>query len=203
MVEIKAGELIRLCFFLNLRVNEFKFIATGLDERCISFRTDAQPVDAGGCGDGAICFNANFELELVQGINCGAIELQEGLSTGANDVRSVPSNWPVIGNRGCQGPRGFKLATARSVDTNKLGVAKPANGPFPVLLAAAPQVTTCETQEHGGTSSVRPLALQREIDFLYRVRHRLVNGSLIPASANPLALRRQAGQLIQGGLAPL
>src|SRR6185437_15328479 len=53
-----------------------------------------------------------------------------------------------------------ELAAAGTVGANEIRIAEPADGAFPVLEAAGPQVASSKAAEHGGASGLCALALQ-------------------------------------------
>ena len=203
MFERQIGKTLGLSSGLILGVDELEFITARLRKRRITLRADAEPVDPGRCRDRTVALDADLETTRVQRLYRGLIELQQGLAARADDIAALASRpcrrhgiGEVIGAR--------KLATARPVGADKIGVAETTYRVGTVLLTPGPEIAAGESKEHGRPAGLRTLALQRVVDFPDRVRHSSESsGSSMPAWANPRARRMHAGHSPHGGRLPL
>src|SRR5260370_2470576 len=129
---------------IRLRINQLEFMSSPYHEVGAGFGADANPVHALGWIDRAIGLDADFEPSGMQRIDEGLIHLQQWLAAGQYRVTVYARSGPLRGD-GIGELRGCGIAAAkRTVGSDKIGVAKPARRPGPVLLAAPPQTATPE-----------------------------------------------------------
>ena len=68
-----------------------------------------------------------------------------------------------------QGPGAGELAAPLTICTDKISIAKPANGRTAIRLAATPQIATRKTAEYRRPAGLRTLALQCVKNLFYAV----------------------------------
>ena len=69
----------------GLRVDQLELVAGVLFELCAGLGADADPVETGRRGDSAVGFNGNLKATCVKSVDKRSIELEQRLTTGAND----------------------------------------------------------------------------------------------------------------------
>src|SRR5262249_16390204 len=128
IVEGKTRKLFRLR--ARLRIDELKFVACDLLKLSSSLGADANPVEAFRRSDGTIRFNGDFEPLRMHCCDERWVELQQGLSAGADfeflsagDCRG-PSLCNRIGERISRG----EFAASRAIGVSEVGVAEFADG---------------------------------------------------------------------------
>jgi len=93
----------------------------------------------------------------VQGVDEGGIQLQQGLTAGADHQFRVPC--PTAPHRidmVGQGYRARAFAAAVAIGADEIGVAEITDGGGAVALQSAPQIAAGEAQEDGGDTAVIP-----------------------------------------------
>src|SRR5262245_18107026 len=153
-----------------LRVDELELIARALVERRAAFGAYADPVHRARHRQRAICLDGDFEAFGMKRRGERLIDLQHRLAAGRAD-RSARSR--IAAPRGAGGAGGTggvgELAADRSVGTDEIGVAEIADGAGTIRLAALPAIAAGEAAEHGRAAGLHAFALERVIDFLYRI----------------------------------
>src|SRR5688572_28466150 len=176
VVEVEMREALGLRCGMLLRIDELELVAVREYEGRIGLGTDAQMVHAGRREPRAVRLDGDLEAARVQRVDGVGVELQERLATSAYDERSSSVRAAVAGigpagqHRFGEG-RGVGEATAVGAHADEIRVADLADRIVPVRFATRPEIAAAEAAEHGGTSRVPPLALQRVEDLLDGVRH--------------------------------
>jgi len=83
VLEVEAGEVFGERE--RLGVDEFEFVASGEVEGRAGFWADADPIEVGWRGLCAVGLDGDFEVELMERVDGGVVELEEGLAAGADD----------------------------------------------------------------------------------------------------------------------
>jgi hypothetical protein len=99
------------------------------------------------------------------------IELEHRLAPSDHDQPLILPVAPQLLDKSRQLVRLSKLAPAFAVGADKIGIAKPAFGGRPILLATGPQIAPRKAQEHRAATGLNALSLQRQETFLDRVGH--------------------------------
>ena len=105
-----------------------------------AFGADAYPVDAGRHRQSPVCLYRDLETRVVEGIDEGLVELQQGFSSRRDQQPSdTRTRCREEGRRArCKLSRIIEDAALRSVRAHKIRVALRAGGPGPVLVFAGP-----------------------------------------------------------------
>ncbi|MCY1172684.1 hypothetical protein D9M73_128270 [compost metagenome] len=161
----------------RLRPDHLELLAFALHPGRAGLGADTYPVDACRRGNAAVGFNRNLEAARMQRRNQCGIDLQQGLAARHHDKSmGLVAGWPLrldpVGQRPCIA----ELAAQGAVSTDKIGIAKLADGSGPVLLSAGPQVATGKTAEHGRPARIGAFALQGVKNFLDLVAHAALPG---------------------------
>ena len=146
-----------------LRVHQLELVTLHLAQRRARLGTDAQPIDVCWRALRAVGLDRDLEALVMQRVDRGVVELQQGFAAGAHDegvLAAAGHGVPGRGNRACQLLGVLELATADAIGADKLGVAKLADGAIAMLFAPTPQVATGETAEHRRAADVHAFALQ-------------------------------------------
>jgi len=135
-------------------------VAGGLEDSGVGFWRYADPVDVCGGFYGAVGFDGDFYVFLVEGVDERGIELEEGFAAGADYVGG-----------GCVGacrPEGVDFlgelfggvfSTVVSIHSPKIGIAKLTNCFVSIFFTTTPEVASCETTEDSRASSMCAFAL--------------------------------------------
>ena len=168
-----------------LRVDELQLVARALLDHGASLGAHADPVDTGRRLECAVRFDRDLEAESVEARDERFVELQEGFTARHhNKAFGCAIAEPLT--------RNFfsKLLCVRKLrSTDKIGVAKLADGACSIFLTPSPEVATCESQEYRWPSSIRALTLQGVVDLFDGIAH---------TAANPCSRMRQESQWPQG-----
>src|SRR5262249_30998495 len=122
--------------------------------------------------DSPIGLDPDLEAFSVQGVDQVAVELQQRLPAGADDIGSARgSARPLPGHRVRKSAGGGEFPAPRTIGADKIRIAEIAGGARAILFASAPQIASGEAQEHRGAPGSRSLALERVIDFLDLIGH--------------------------------
>ncbi len=148
---------------------------------------DAQPVYSSWWYDRAVGFDRHLEATTMQLIDQTFVELQQRLTTGADDERNSvsPVSRPMGVDRPTKFARGVERTTPRSIHPYKVGIAERTNGGGPILFPAGPQVTSGKTEEDCRPSGLCTLTLQRIVYFLYGISHLVQRVRKRAARPNP------------------
>src|SRR5262249_29824702 len=119
----------------------------------------------------AVGLDRDLEVSRVKRSHQRVVELQQRLAAGADDVRLCAIARPSLRRRQRERFGARELAAARTIRSDKVGVAEPAYRLRAIALESAPQIATRETKEHRRAARARAFALQRVIDLLDRIRH--------------------------------
>src|SRR5258708_3394348 len=174
--EIQGRKPLGLCGGLSLWKHKFKLIAAAYEERGIRLRADAQMIDPPRHALGAIRLHGHLESPCMQRVDCGFIELEQRLTPGTHHQWATTLGAPGGDARPTrehsvrQRLRTGKLA-AIGTAANELGVAELADRLAPVLFASPPEIPPPDPAEHGRTTRVEPLALERVEDLADDVTH--------------------------------
>ncbi|EAT09859.1 hypothetical protein SKA58_05360 [Sphingomonas sp. SKA58] len=142
------------------------------------FGTDADPVDAGMGGQGAVAFDRDGEAPIMQRIDQGVVHLQHRLPAGQHDIAAFRP-FPPEAKRGVGQSLGIgELAAAKAIGADEVRIAKAADGAGAILFATAPQIAAGKAQEHRAPPRLHPFALERQEHLLDRIAHRLGLGRL-------------------------
>ena len=194
MLEIEGLETLR--HRLGLRIDQFQLVPGRQRQRRIGLGRHADPVDAGGRHLRAVGLDGDLEIARMERLDQRRIELQQWLAAGAHH-QAVRGRLTPAGCHGSRKRLGIgKLAAARPVGANEIRVAKGANRLGAILFPPGPQIAAGKAQENRPPPGLRTFTLQGEEQFLDRVTHGA--GSAMPASAKPLARRRQESHRPQG-----
>lgn len=160
----------------GLGIDKFEFIAGLLDERGACLGADAEPVDlVGACRycDRPVRLDGDFEIEGMQGGDKGFVQLEKGFAAGADDEATARSRvaGPLGFNGGGELTGAGKFAAGGAVRSDKVGIAKLADGGGAVGFSARPEVAAGEAAEDGGAAGLGAFALQGVEDFFNRVAH--------------------------------
>ncbi len=173
----------------GLGVDEFELIAGGGDGFAAGLGADADPVDGGRDGHGAVGFDGDVEADGVEGVDEWCVELEEGFAAGTDDhgegggmigflsgdlgaggealvlCALLPEGLDVEGER----VGGGEFSAAGAVGADEVGIAELADGAVAVFLTAGPEVAAGEAAEDRGAASVGAFALEGVIGFFDEV----------------------------------
>jgi hypothetical protein len=156
---------------IALRIYQLQLVALGLHE--LALRADADPVEAGRRGHGAVGLDGDLEAGLAQRAHGGLVELEERLAARGHH-EGAPAAGPFCAHGLGERTRVGEFAAAGPVGADEVGVAEVAEGAGAVGFAPRPQVAAGEAQKDGGAPALSALALQGVEDFFRRVHRRRV-----------------------------
>jgi hypothetical protein len=136
--EVAKVELLEAFRFRSLLgEDQLEFMTSAQPEFRSSFGTDADPIDAPRWQHRAVGFDRHDKTSVVQGGDEHLIELQEWLTTCADDqgrTARSQSGRPCRGNGGGKSTRRLEASPTRTIDTDEISVAEPADGRETILL---------------------------------------------------------------------
>ena len=182
----------------RLGIDQLELLSGVLDHRDLALGADADPVDAGRAGEGAVGFQGDAEAPGVQGVDEGDIHLQQRLPAGQHHEPAVSPAPPGRRDGFGQVSGGREAPAARAVQAHEVRVAEIAGGGRAVVFPAGPEIAAREPAEHRRPAGLAAFALQGEEDLLDGVAHADRAGR--PAASHsrqPRARRSQAGQAPQ------
>ena len=121
----------------------------------------------------SVGFNGNFKPAGVEGFNDSVIKLKERFASSAHN--KFPASrvvvWPMPLNCHCKVFCGFELPAAWAINTNEVGIAKPAYGARPVIFMSRPKITTGEAAENCRATRLGAFALEGVENLLHGIAH--------------------------------
>jgi hypothetical protein len=145
----------------RLREDELEFLTRGLPKLGAGFGTDADPINLGRRRQRAIGLDSRKKLPGAHRIEQFRVELEQRFAAGEDDEAPIETRPPCRRDGIRKHLRRRETATAVSVAADEVGIAEPADGRCAILFAAAPQIASGKTAEHGGAPGLCALALQR------------------------------------------
>ena len=103
-----------------------------------------------------------------------AIQLQQGLAAGADDIRLAAAGPFARHNSGQAGGFG-EFSAVCTIGTNKIRVAEFAHRLGAIFLKTTPQIATGKAQKYGGPASLRSFSLQGVENLFDAVGHAALN----------------------------
>lgn len=122
----------------GLRVDELELVSFALDPGGAGFWADANPVDACWGLERAIGLDGDFKAVGMKRFDEGWIDLQEGFATRQYDILVRMARRPERGDLFGERVRVLKFAAERAVRTDKVRIAKLADGARAVFFASGP-----------------------------------------------------------------
>lgn len=169
----------------GLRIHQLELVARLLDERRTALGADANPVDPGRDGERAVGLDGDFEAGGMQRVDERPIQLQEWFAARADHerttgltgrihslaARSVAVYRPGAGYGNGEVLGRFEASAARSVGSEEVRIAEPADGGGAVLFPARPQVAAGKPAEHSRPTCLGALPLEAIEDLFDRIDH--------------------------------
>src|SRR5215475_12191013 len=159
LLETKTGQFVWIQPVLG--IDQLEFVTAAHPQRRACLGADADPIEPLRDLACPVRFHGGLEAASVNSVKHRAVELQQRLPAGEDHEpprRKIP---PGSLDRLAEVFGVVKFAAADPIRADKIRVTEPADCMRSIHLAPGPQITTSEAAEHGGTTCLCSLALQR------------------------------------------